>query len=45
MLMAGVPLNSLIAYLQAATLFGEIPSQVVLLSAYIELMSGEYTGW
>ena len=44
-LMAGVPLNSLIAYLQAATLFGEIPSQVVLLSAYIELMSGEHTGW
>ena len=25
---------------QTATLFGEIPSQVVLLSAYIELMSG-----
>ena len=34
-------LNLLILYLQAATLFGEIPSQVVLLSAYIELMSGE----
>lgn len=44
-LMAGVSLNSLIAYLQATTLFGETPSQVVLLSAYIELMSGECTGW
>ena len=43
MLVSGrsLPLNLLIICLQAATLFGEIPSQVILLSAYIELMSGE----